>query len=457
MKINTVAGLLAALLIVFTSACKKGYKTTDEGLSYMYLVDSDTGEVAGEGGYIKFHLQIKTVGDSIINNTYESGRAAEMNIPAPTYDGCLFGGLAMLKGGDSVQFKVVADSFFMKTVRGSMPDFIKAGEELTITVAVLESKSKETFEKAKAEEEAQKTKAMKELMAAQTKQLEAVAESKGFKDKLQTLPSGLMYVKLKETNGPTAKQNDIGQFFYRGTLLDGTEFDGNFGGKAFPVTIGNGGVIAGWLEVVDKIKVGEKWMIFVPSSLAYGEQGSGPQIGPNTPLIFEMELSAIKTAEELKKEEEAERKKLAAEEKSKIASYTAKKKFAGKIDIDGAAIYFNQDKQGQGSTAQDGEVVQVRIKGFELNGKAIDQLTIPENQPPFETELLKDRLFPALYNIIKKMNKGSKFSVVTPSKLFHGEQGGGSVAPFTPVMFEIELLDIKPAGSAPQQPPVPGQ
>jgi FKBP-type peptidyl-prolyl cis-trans isomerase FkpA len=456
MKINTVAGLLAALLIVFTSACKKGYKTTDDGLSYMYLVDSDTGEVAGEGGYIKFHLQIKTAGDSLINNTYESGRPAEMSIPAPTYDGCLFGGLAMLKGGDSVQFKVVADSFFTKTVRGSMPDFIKAGEELTITVAVLESKSKESFEKAKADEKAKETQEMQALMAAQTKEMEAVATSKGLKDKLQTLPSGVMYVKLNETNGPLANQGDIGQFFYKGTLLDGTVFDQNIGGKAFPVTIGSGGVIAGWLEVVDKIRVGEKWMIFVPSSLAYGAQGSPPTIGPNTPLIFEMELSAVKTAEQLRKEDEAERKKLSLAEKGKIAAYVKSKNFTNKITVDSLLLYYSIAKQGQGSVAKDGEVVQVRIKGFDLSGKSIEQLTIPENQPPFETELLKDRLFPALYNVITKMNKGAKFNVVTPSKLFQGEQGGGSIAPYTPVMFEIELLDIKPAGSMPQQAPAPG-
>jgi FKBP-type peptidyl-prolyl cis-trans isomerase FklB len=80
---------------------------------------------------------------------------------------------------------------------------------------------------------------------------------------------------------------------YRGTLIDGTEFDSSYkrGETAtFPVS----GVIPGWTEALQKMKEGDKWQLFVPSSLAYGERGAGRNIGPNTMLIFEVELIAVK-------------------------------------------------------------------------------------------------------------------------------------------------------------------
>ena len=83
---------------------------------------------------------------------------------------------------------------------------------------------------------------------------------------------------------------------YRGTLIDGTEFDSSYKrGKAatFPV----GGVIPGWTEALQLMEEGAKWQLFVPSNLAYGERGPGGQIGPNATLIFEVELISIQGQE----------------------------------------------------------------------------------------------------------------------------------------------------------------
>ncbi|MEO5656453.1 MAG: FKBP-type peptidyl-prolyl cis-trans isomerase [Nitrospiria bacterium] len=108
-----------------------------------------------------------------------------------------------------------------------------------------------------------------------------------------TLPSGLQYTVLKEGTGKTPKATDTVETHYRGTLIDGTEFDSSYkrGEPAsFPVT----GVIPGWTEALQLMKVGSKWQLAVPSTLAYGAKGAGPQIGPNTTLIFEVELLSIK-------------------------------------------------------------------------------------------------------------------------------------------------------------------
>jgi FKBP-type peptidyl-prolyl cis-trans isomerase FklB len=118
-----------------------------------------------------------------------------------------------------------------------------------------------------------------------------LAENKK-KEGVVTLPSGLQYKVLKAGDGKKPTAADTVECNYRGTFVNGTEFDSSYrAGKpaAFKVT----GVIPGWTEALKLMPVGSKWQLFVPYQLAYGEKGSG-RIGPNATLIFEVELVAIK-------------------------------------------------------------------------------------------------------------------------------------------------------------------
>ena len=107
-----------------------------------------------------------------------------------------------------------------------------------------------------------------------------------------TLPSGLQYKVLKEGTGPKPTPTDTVECNYRGTLIDGKEFDSSYkrGEPAtFPVT----GVIKGWTEALQLMPVGSKWQLVLPPDLAYGERGAGADIGPNATLVFEVELLSI--------------------------------------------------------------------------------------------------------------------------------------------------------------------
>ncbi len=107
-----------------------------------------------------------------------------------------------------------------------------------------------------------------------------------------SLPSGLQYEVLTEGTGAVPTTANKVKVHYTGTLIDGTIFDSSVQrGEpiVFPVT----GVIKGWTEALQLMKVGSKWKLFIPSTLAYGEQGAGGQIGPNSTLIFEVELLGI--------------------------------------------------------------------------------------------------------------------------------------------------------------------
>ena len=122
---------------------------------------------------------------------------------------------------------------------------------------------------------------------------EAFLEENKDKEGVKTLPSGLQYQVLQEGNGKSPSKTDTVTTHYHGTLIDGTVFDSSYE-RGQPATFPVNGVIAGWTEALQLMKEGAKWRLFIPSELAYGSQGAGEDIGPNTTLIFDVELLSVK-------------------------------------------------------------------------------------------------------------------------------------------------------------------
>lgn len=120
----------------------------------------------------------------------------------------------------------------------------------------------------------------------------AFLEENSKKENVVSLPSGLQYEILTEGNGPKPKATDSVKCHYHGTLLDGTVFDSSVQ-RGEPAVFGVNQVIKGWVEALQLMSVGSKWKLFIPSSLAYGSQGAGNSIEPNSTLIFEVELLGI--------------------------------------------------------------------------------------------------------------------------------------------------------------------
>ena len=110
---------------------------------------------------------------------------------------------------------------------------------------------------------------------------------------VKTTASGLQYKVEKEGTGPQPKGTDMVTVNYRGTLIDGTEFDSSYK-RGQPATFPVNGVIKGWTEALQLMKQGAKYQLVIPSNLAYGERAMGPDIGPNSTLIFEVELMEVK-------------------------------------------------------------------------------------------------------------------------------------------------------------------
>jgi len=121
---------------------------------------------------------------------------------------------------------------------------------------------------------------------------DAFLAENGKKEGVKTTTSGLQYKVLKSGSGASPKKTDSVKVHYHGTLIDGKVFDSSVQ-RGEPVTFQVDGVIPGWVEALQLMKVGDKWQLFIPSKLAYAERSPDPTIGPNATLVFEVELLGI--------------------------------------------------------------------------------------------------------------------------------------------------------------------
>ncbi len=120
----------------------------------------------------------------------------------------------------------------------------------------------------------------------------AFLQANAKKEGVMSLPSGLQYQVMKQGEGPKPVPTDRVKCHYHGTLTDGTVFESSVN-RGEPVTFAVNGVISGWMEALQLMPVGSKWKLFIPSNLAYGDNPSGPLIGPGSTLVFEVELLEI--------------------------------------------------------------------------------------------------------------------------------------------------------------------
>ena len=136
------------------------------------------------------------------------------------------------------------------------------------------------------------SKAQDQMLNKNIEEGKAFLEENSKKEGVTTLPSGLQYEVINEGTGEKPSATDSVKCHYHGTLLDGTVFDSSVQ-RGEPAVFGVSQVIKGWVEGLQLMSVGSKWRLFIPSDLAYGEQGAGSSIQPNSTLIFEVELLGI--------------------------------------------------------------------------------------------------------------------------------------------------------------------
>jgi FKBP-type peptidyl-prolyl cis-trans isomerase FklB len=161
------------------------------------------------------------------------------------------------------------------------------------TLSITEAEVRQTLADARGEMMAQVEAKQRAAAGDNLEKGKSFLVANGKKEGVKQTASGLQYKVLKDGNGPMPKASDEVEVHYHGTLIDGTVFDSSVD-RGEPVKFPVTGVIPGWVEALQLMKVGSKWQLYVPSELAYGERSPGGNIGPNSVLVFDVELLGIK-------------------------------------------------------------------------------------------------------------------------------------------------------------------
>ncbi|MGI4742378.1 MAG: FKBP-type peptidyl-prolyl cis-trans isomerase [Janthinobacterium lividum] len=321
-QLALAAGALS--LASFLASCNKGggdFDKTKSGIEYKIFKNVggkyERRDVKGDdptykdrvGKFMTAYLYYRTGKDSVLEDTRKkfAGSAVPMPLMEVKRKGAPDEAFALLQPGDSAVFRFNADSLFKPQGR-PVPGFLKkSGNVIVINVKTDKLISRE-------EEQAMEQTLQQKMMAEQQKQMQAYAATQNKKDEVviqdylkknnlaaqaKKTPGGVYYIVTQAGAGAQPKPGQTVSVQYRGTLLDGKEFDSSAKssqGKPFTYPLGRGQVIPGWDEGMAMLSKGAKATLLIPSSLAYGERGSLPAIPANSPLRFDVELVDIQNA-----------------------------------------------------------------------------------------------------------------------------------------------------------------
>jgi FKBP-type peptidyl-prolyl cis-trans isomerase len=301
-------GILSVVIASVFTACKNsGSFQTDSatGVQYKFINHNENGTKPAMNDYARVKLVGVAVSSSgkdtemFNSNKTMDPRDTNKSYMIPlhkSFNGCLEQGIAMMAIGDSAVFKVNADSLFMKTFsRGQKtPPFIKPGSDFTFYVKLVSIKTQNEVNQMQQAEMARR-----QAEAEKHKAEEAPAIAKYLADnhyeKVKPTKDSLFVLERSGGKGKAIKDGDSVEVSYKGTLLDGTEFDASakHGGSLKMLYKADMQLIKGWVEMLGTMHEGEKAKILVPSSLAYGPRQAGPMIPPYSPLVFELEVLKV--------------------------------------------------------------------------------------------------------------------------------------------------------------------
>ncbi|HYV90441.1 MAG TPA: FKBP-type peptidyl-prolyl cis-trans isomerase [Chitinophagales bacterium] len=280
---NKFSLYIVIILLTFSSCTTNDdYKTSPNGLKYKIIVDNGKPK-AQTGQYIAYHISWRTLKDSLIFTTEQRNALQIDPVRDPVSKSDLQEIFHFLGAGDSASCNVKATTIFHEYLPASM----KPDDMMKVDFKVLNVLSKEQGDSIVAAKAS-------ENLGAEDRALQDFMHKNNLKG-IRT-PSGMYVVMETEGSGKQPVKGNTVRVAYTGKLLDGTMFDSSFdpGHQPYEFVIETGNAIKGWHEGLQYFKVGGKGKLLIPSELAYGDRGSPPKIGPNQPLVFDIELLSIK-------------------------------------------------------------------------------------------------------------------------------------------------------------------
>ena len=324
MKKITIPALLA---IVLLAACTTPFKKTGDGTEYK-IIKKSGGELVGQGNFIEMSIT-DAYKDSTLYSSSDDGMTQFVMYDTTQFPDAYKMIFANVHVGDSIITRTLTDSLESK---GGMAPFMKKGEYLYRTYTIRSMyKTQEEADKARTVMMEKAQKVMDANLAVQgQKEEKAIVEYLKKNNLVATrAPLGTHVQVVQAGTGPQVDSSMFLMVNYTGKTMAGKMFDSNTDPskghvEPFMVNMTNnremGGVIPGWKDGLSMLKVGSKAKLYIPSTLAYGKQGSGEDIGPNETLVFDVEILKNITETQARAEMENFRLKMQAEEKKYMDS-----------------------------------------------------------------------------------------------------------------------------------------
>jgi FKBP-type peptidyl-prolyl cis-trans isomerase len=425
--------LIAGLGLSASAQDLTGFSKTSNGLYFRIFKTSTDTVTPRTGDYVEFDMIYsgKSHGkDSVFFNSQKQENPGPVRffLPRSGFRGDLNEGISMLSKGDSGVFLVNADSLIFKTFRmKNRPQGIDSNGYFSFQIHLLSFQTPES------------------MIFREEADLRKYVTDNNITVKPNSM--GLYIIETQQGTGSRIDTGSIVKMNYKVSLLDGKALFSSYD-RPEPVRFECGKKVdtPGFEMAVMTLKKGSKARFIVPSSLAFGRKGSGILVAPYQSLIYDVEILDVKTKAENEAEQLALQKtaKLKADslkivEPVLLEKYLKENKITVKPQPNG--LYYIPVTVGTGPKAEAGKTVKVHYTGRLLDGKVFDSSR--ENNTPYEFMLGRNQVIKGWDEGIAMMNKGGKATLIIPSTLAYGENDMGAIPPYSTLVFEVELVDVK--------------
>ena len=408
-------------------------KKSTSGLGYqLYKIGKDTIKPR-IGDWISLDMQYATKIDGkdtllFDNKTQLQGAPVRFQLPPSDFPGDLYAGIRMLSPGDSGTFFINADSLFLKTFKmEKRPESIPDNSTIKFNVSLLSIDNPVKMKK-QAEDAMQKYLADNKIT-------------------VQPTASGVYIVPSVNGEGIKIDTGCMVKLHLTVSLIDGKQvFSSYETNEPIKCEYGTKFGTPGIEEAIAKMKKGEKAKVVVPYEKAFGEVGRGAIVPPYAPLIYDVEILDVQSkadyekAQTIEKQKEMEKKAPVINNESMLLDkYLTDNKITVKPTASG--LYYIEKTKGTGPRAVAGKTVKVHYTGTLVNGTKFDSSR--DRNQPFGFTIGKGMVIPGWDEGIAMMEQGGKAVLIIPSKLAYGDRDMGEIAPYSTLIFDVELLEVK--------------
>jgi peptidylprolyl isomerase len=442
-KILTLTVVLAAISALMISCnmfgSYPGFKKTKTGIYYKIHDDTDDTTKIRTGSIVTLYLKYGTK-DSVLFDSKDVPQPIMLPVAESQYEGDFYECLKLMKLGDSATFVLKAGPLFTKTFgQPAVPEFLTDESDIYFDLKV---------RKVQTQEEIDRETAIKNMQLEQEEMLKIEEYVRNNNITVQPSASGVYFLESKKGSGKAPIAEGYCSANYSVSFLGGEQlFTTLDRGEPVDFKFGSKFENEGFMEVIGMMREGGKANAIVPSSMAFGAQGAGGVVPPFATLYYEIELVKIITKEEFeKKQAEKEAKKQAENaekeknETSSIQKYLKDNNITPTTTLPNGLIYVEK-QAGTGPKPLDGKKVKVHYTGRLLDGTVFDSSV--ERGEPYEFALGRRAVIEGWDAGIALMNEGGKATLIIPSKLAYKDRGAGTIPPFSPLVFDVELVETE--------------